>query len=79
LTEKERQRGAFSTVCHYILNNPVRADLVKQPGEWLFNGLIIPGYPALHPLDSDFWQKFWNLYCQAKDPDAGKIRRRAIF
>ncbi|MFM1770839.1 MAG: hypothetical protein RJA22_3368, partial [Verrucomicrobiota bacterium] len=23
---------------------------------------IIPGYPALHPLESAFWERFWKLY-----------------
>ena len=78
LKEEERRRNAFATVCHYILANPVRAELVKLPGEWTFNGAVVPGYPKLHPLQSDFWPKFWKLYAQAKHPDAGKILRPPI-
>lgn len=75
LKEEERRRNAFATVCHYILANPARAELVKPPGEWAFNGAVLPGYPKLHPLQGDFWPKFWKLYAQAKHPDAGKILR----
>jgi len=45
--------------------------LVKHPSEWPFNGAILPGYPTLHPLQEDFWRKFWKLYVE------GEASRRA--
>ena len=58
LREKEREHGAFAKVCFYILNNPVAAELVTKPEEWTFCGAIVPGYPTLHPLAPDFWEKY---------------------
>jgi putative transposase len=78
LKENERRHNAFVRVCYYIMENPLRADLVVQPGEWKFGGAMVPGYPALHPLQDDFWPKFWKLYAQSKHPDAGKILRPPI-
>jgi len=78
LKEEERRRNAFVRVCNYILENPLRADCVKHPIEWQFSGAVAPGYPTLHPLQDDFWRKFWKLYTQAKHPDAGKILRPPI-
>ena len=75
LKDEERRRNAFAAVCNYILENPLRAGLVQAPGEWSFSGAVVPGYPALHPLETDFWPRFWKLYRQAKHPDAGHIRR----
>ena len=75
LKEDERRRNAFARVCHYILENPRRAELVTQPGEWKFSGAVVPGYPTLHPLEDDFWPAFWKLYAQSKHPAAGKILR----
>jgi len=75
LKDEERRRNAFIRVCNYILENPLRAELVKKPGDWPFSGGIVPGYPTLHPLQEDFWPKFWRLYGAAKLPDAGKMAR----
>jgi putative transposase len=71
LREEERKRDAFAKVCFYILDNPVRAELVKEPAAWPFCGAIIPGYPKLHPLDENFWPKFWKIFGQARQPEAG--------
>src|SRR5882724_3094960 len=46
LKEKERTRNAFASVCSYILENPIRGELVTSVGEWSFNGAIVPGYPT---------------------------------
>lgn len=75
LREKDREHGAFAKVCFYILNNPVAADVVSKPGEWKFSGAIVPGYPTLHPLKDDYWEKFWKLYQRMRQPDAGNIKR----
>ncbi|HKI69604.1 MAG TPA: hypothetical protein VKA67_08450 [Verrucomicrobiae bacterium] len=75
MKEEERRRNAFVRVCHYILDNPLRADLAKNPDEWPFSGSIVPGYPALHALQKNFWPKFRKIYAQKRHPDAGKILR----
>jgi REP element-mobilizing transposase RayT len=65
LREDERKRGAFARVCFYVSANPVRAKLVEQAGDWPFAGAVVPGFPALHPAQEDFWEKFWKLYVAA--------------
>jgi len=78
LKAKERRHNAFARACHYLLENPLRAGLVKHPAEWPFGGAIVLGYPTLHPLQDDFWPKFWKLYARIKHPDAGNIIRPPI-
>jgi len=75
LREREREHGAFAKVCFYILDNPVRAGLVARPKQWRFSGAVVPGYPQLHPLEPDFWEKFWKMYERARHPEAGDIKR----
>jgi putative transposase len=67
LREEERRRNAFASVCFYVMENPVRAKLVKASGEWRFHGAILPGYPDLHPLNESFWETFWKLYVQQRE------------
>jgi putative transposase len=71
----EREHGAFAKVCFYVLDNPVKAKLATRPEEWKFNGAVVPGYPTLHPLNADFWEKFWKIHANARHPDAGNIKR----
>lgn len=78
LKEEERRRNAFTGVCNYVLENPLRAELVKTLTEWPFIDAVVPGYPELHPLQSDFWRLFWKLYGQARHPDAGNVRRPPV-
>jgi len=75
LREEDRQRGAFARVCFYILANPVRAGLIQESEVWPYGGAIIPGYPTLQPLAGDFWPKFWKIYGQSRQPEAGNIQR----
>jgi REP element-mobilizing transposase RayT len=72
LRDEERKHGAFMKICFYILANPVRAGLVKETEIWPHAGAIIPGYPKLHPGQDDFWPKFWKLFHQQRQPDAGE-------
>ena len=78
LREHERRRNAFSAVCHYVLANPVRAELISHDESWPFSGAVVPGYPSLHPTQSGFWPKFWKLHAAARAPDAGDIKRPSI-
>ncbi len=66
LREEERRRGAFGSVCFYILENPVRAELVEAREEWRYSGAIVPGYPTLNPFQEDYWEMFWKIYAEAR-------------
>ncbi len=68
LREEERKQGAFASVCFYILANPVRAKLVEKEADWPFSGTVVPGYPDLHPMLEDYWELFWKLYYQQREP-----------
>ncbi len=75
LREEERKRNAFAKICFYIRENPVRAGLITESEKWPFSGAIMPGYPALHPLNEDFWPLFWKLRSGMLAPNAGNIKR----
>jgi putative transposase len=62
LDETEREDDAFAAACAYIVENPVRAKLVEQVRDWPHTGCVVPGYPTLHPLQPDYWDKLWRLY-----------------
>jgi putative transposase len=62
LREEERKRGAFASVCFYVMANPVRAGLAKKEVDWPYSGAVIPGYPQLHPMQENFWELFWKIY-----------------
>jgi hypothetical protein len=72
LRQEERKRDAFARVYFYILANPARARLIKESEVWPFCGAIVPGYPRLHPLERDFWPKFWRIVQLTRRPDAGE-------
>lgn len=67
LREPERDRTAFTNACHYTLINPVRAGLVPAVQDWPYSGVVVPGFPTLHPLRTDFWDLFWKLYSQRRN------------
>ena len=75
LRAEQRKRNAFAKVCFYVIDNARKEELVKHPEEWGFCGAVIPGYPVMHPLEEDFWPKFWKLYLGNLAADAGKIMR----
>jgi len=62
LREEDRKRDAFSTVAFYILNNPVRTDLVEHWQAWPYSGALFPGYPHLDPRKDYYWVNFWKAY-----------------
>lgn len=68
LREEERKQNAFARVCFYILANPVRAERVKHETEWQFSGAVVPGYPDLYPFQEDYWELFWKIYYQQREP-----------
>lgn len=75
LRAEQRKRNTFAKVCFYIIDNARKEGLVEHPQEWKFCGAVIPGYPALHPLEEDYWPRFWSLYSAVLAPDAGNITR----
>ena len=61
LRQQERGPDAVREMAWYILQNPVRAGLVKRVEEWPNLGCMMPGYPTLHPLEEGYWDKFWKI------------------
>jgi putative transposase len=76
LGDEERRRNAFAKVCAYILNNPVRAELVSDASAWKFTGAVVPGYPELHPAREEFWGTFWQLDGKLRQPTGGRALPR---
>jgi len=62
LREKDREKGAFATVAHYILANPVRANLAGDWRDWPYSGTVFPGYPEIDPGKEYFWENFWKAF-----------------
>ncbi|HAB16862.1 MAG TPA: hypothetical protein PLX89_02235 [Verrucomicrobiota bacterium] len=75
LRDNEKQQIEFARACFYIFANPLRAGLVNDCAHWAYSGSVVPGYPRLHPLEPEFWNRFWRIYARARQPDAGEIRR----
>ncbi|MGC4074184.1 MAG: hypothetical protein QM760_17055 [Nibricoccus sp.] len=69
LREEERNRGAFAAVCHYVLQNPVKAGLVNDWSGYSFSGACLPGYPDVEPRRPDYWDVFWKLYVKRREMD----------
>ena len=62
LDAKERERGSFETICHYVTENPIRKGLVNDRNSWSYLGAIVPGFPSLDPRDSNHWDRFWKIH-----------------
>lgn len=62
--ENERHRDAFTGICHYVRQNPVRANLVAAWEDWTWMGAILPGYPRVDPRAADFWEDFWKIHAR---------------
>jgi putative transposase len=62
LRDTEREQGAFQTIAHYILENPVRAGLCLNPSDYAYIGCCVPGYPELNIHANDYWLRFWRLH-----------------
>jgi REP element-mobilizing transposase RayT len=67
-TAKERTKNSFAKAANYILQNPVRAELVTSPNKWPHTGAIAPGYPDLNPFDPDYFPTFWRIFQKRRDP-----------
>jgi REP element-mobilizing transposase RayT len=73
LRAEERRRNAFARVCFYTVANPVRAKLVDAVEQWRFHGAIVPGYPTFHPLDPEYWKRFWKFYVSEREAEPPPI------
>lgn len=62
LTDEERQRNTFPRVAAYILENPVRKNLVQCPDDYPFRGCCLPGYPEFDLKMPEYWERFWRCY-----------------
>ena len=78
LREENRKRNAFTKVCFYIANNPVRARLIQETEIWPFTGCVIPGYPRLNLLEDHFRPKFWRIHEKLRQSDARNIQRPSL-
>jgi hypothetical protein len=67
LHEKERERNAFESACHYIRENPVRKGLVTQWTDYEYTGCMVPGYPELNHYADDYWLRFWRVYAYVRN------------
>jgi len=61
LHEDDLNRFAFEGACHYILENPVRANLCGLAKDYAFSGSLIPGYPDLRIHEEGYWDFFWKI------------------
>jgi putative transposase len=62
LREAEREQGTLNAIAAYIVNNPIRAELVSADGQWPYLGCSVPGYPDLNPTRADYWPLFWRIF-----------------
>ena len=62
LREQDRKQGAVATITRYILENPVRAGIVKRWQDYPYFGYSIPGYPDLNLQSDEYWELFWRIY-----------------
>jgi REP element-mobilizing transposase RayT len=62
LREQDRERNAFEKIAWYILENPVRAGLVKDRAEWGYCGCVAPGFPGWKVWHDQYWPRFWCEY-----------------
>ena len=64
LSDDDRERAVFETVCEYIARNPQRKGLVPTDGfaAYAYTDCLIPGAPEVHLFDDAYWDTFWRIY-----------------
>jgi hypothetical protein len=62
LNDQERNHDALANTMQYILENPVRAGLVRSFDEYPYLDCCVPGYPDLDVCAADYWELFWRIY-----------------
>ena len=58
----DRERDAVSRTAFYIAENPVRAALVPEAGQWPYSGAQAAGYPDLDWRQPNFRERIWTIY-----------------
>ncbi|MBI2439845.1 MAG: hypothetical protein HYV35_00550 [Lentisphaerae bacterium] len=61
LRESECEKNAFQSLVFYILENPVRRELVLQRQKYKHSGSLVPGYPDINLALDDNWLRFWQI------------------
>ena len=64
LREKELEKSAFEDTAKYIAENPERNNLVGESlyQDYKYTDCLFPGYPDLHFVQTDFWERFWRIH-----------------
>ena len=62
LDPEERTHEAFVWIANYVLENPVRAQLVARYPDYPYVGSCVPGYPDLDIRAPDYWERFWRVH-----------------
>lgn len=62
LREEERRHASLQNRIAYLLDNPVRAQLVRDSCDYPYLGSCVPGYPEFDPRMEDFWMRLWRCY-----------------
>ena len=60
--EQKRDDDSFANVANYILENPVRANLVSRYDEWPYLGALVPTFPRMDSRQPDFWDAYWKMH-----------------
>lgn len=69
LNEKGREQDAFQKIARYIIENPVRAQLVDSANDYPYWGALFPGLAQLDPRNERFWNSFWIEYNKRAESD----------
>jgi REP element-mobilizing transposase RayT len=69
LREKDRERDALVKTACYIVQNPIRKDLVAVAEEWPYSGSAFACYPDIDWRQEDYPQRLWRVYDE-------EVRRR---
>lgn len=64
LRESETGRDGFAALVHYVVENPVRKELIAAADEWPYMVSCVPGLDRLHPADADFGDRWWTWWRQ---------------
>ncbi len=67
LQEAEREHGAFQAIATYILDNPVRKELVEEASKWPYSGCMVAGHPGWDVFHPEYFDSYWKLYQERRE------------
>ena len=70
LRERDRRRHAFAKTVHYIVENPMRADLANSAKNWSYSGSLAVGYPSFDWREETFPDLLWRIVEEEAAKDA---------